>query len=217
MRTRVFLVRHGESEWNQSRRYAGQQDVPLSELGREQAYRLAERLKGEGLSAIYASPLRRARDTAEAIKRLADVPIILEPGLAEISHGLWEGLTTPQVEERFPGEYRQWRSEPHTVVMPQGESLDDVSNRAEVVLTRALQEQQGGKVLLCTHDAVLRVLLIKMLGLTLDHFWKWTFENASLSEIEVRGEVGAESAHLVRLNDTAHLVGIQSEHALQAL
>ena len=217
MTTQMLLVRHGESEWNQSRRYAGQQDVPLSELGREQAYRLAERLKGEGLGAIYASPLRRARDTAEAIGRLAQVPIIIEPGLPEINHGLWEGLTARQVDEKFPHEYRQWRFEPQAVVMPQGESLDDVRKRAHVVLDRVLREQRDAKVLICTHDAVLRVLLLQMLGLTPDHFWKWSFENASLSVIEAHGDVGAEMFHLVRVNDIAHLAGIQSEHALQAL
>jgi phosphoserine phosphatase len=217
MTTQILLVRHGESEWNHSRRYAGQQDVPLSELGKEQADRLAERLKDEGLGAIYASPLRRARDTAEAIGTLAGVPVILEPGLAEINHGLWEGLTARQVDERFPREYRQWRSQPHAIVMPRGESLDEVGKRAELVLARVLLERQGGKALIGTHDAVLRVLLLKLLGMTPDHFWKWSFENASLTVIELRGDGGVETAHLVRLNDTAHLAGIQSEHARQAL
>jgi broad specificity phosphatase PhoE len=217
MTTEVMLVRHGESEWNQSHRYTGQQDVPLSDLGKEQAFRLAERLKDDGLTAIYASPLRRARDTARAIGALAHVPITLEPGLAEINHGAWEGLTAVQVSEKFPAEYHQWRVQPHAVVMPAGESLDDVGKRAAAVWYSALLEQRGGKIVICSHDAVLRVLLLTALGLTLDHFWKWSFENASLSVLHVRGDTGAEIGHLVRLNDTAHLSGVYSEYALQAL
>ena len=89
--------------------------------------------------------------------------------------------------------------------MPAGESLEDVRNRAVAVWDRALLEQRGGKIVICSHDAVLRVLLLTALGLTLDHFWKWSFENASLSVIQVRGDAGAETGHLVRLNDTAHL------------
>jgi alpha-ribazole phosphatase len=217
MTTEVILIRHGESEWNQSHRYTGQKDVALSELGREQAFRLAERLKDDGITAIYASPLRRARDTAEAIGTLARVPIKLEPGLAEIHHGEWEGLTAHQVSEKFPAEYARWRTQPNAVVMPAGESLDDVRKRATAVWDRALLEQSGGKIVICSHDAVLRVLLLAALGLTLDHFWKWSFENASLSVIEARGDEGAETFHLVRLNDTGHLAGIQSAYALQAL
>ena len=217
MTTEVILIRHGESEWNQSHRYTGQQDVPLSDLGREQAFRLAERLKDDGITAIYASPLRRARDTAEAISKLARVPITLEPGLAEINHGAWEGLTAHQVSEKFPSEYARWRTQPHAVVMPAGESLDDVRKRAAAVWDRALVEKRGGKIVICSHDAVLRVLLLAALGLTLDHFWKWSFENASLSVLQVRGDAGVETGHLVRLNDTAHLSGVYSEYALQAL
>jgi alpha-ribazole phosphatase len=217
MTTEVFLIRHGESEWNQSHRYTGQQDVALSELGREQAFRLAKRLKDDGITAIYSSPLRRARDTAEAISRLARVPITLEPGLAEIHHGEWEGLTAHQVSERFPSEYVRWRTQPHAVLMPAGESLDDVGKRAMVVWGRVLLKPRGGKIVICSHDAVLRVLLLAALGLTLDHFWKWSFENASLSVIQVRGDLSAQTCHLMRLNDTAHLAGVYSEYALQAL
>ena len=217
MTTRVFLIRHGESEWNQSHRYTGQRDLPLSNLGREQASRLAERLKDEGLTAIYSSPLRRAYDTAAAIGRLAHLPVIAESGLKEINHGLWEGLTTRQVGEKFPSEYCRWRTQPHTVVMPQGESLADVAERAETVLHRILAEQPGGTVAISSHDAVLRVLLLTALALPLDHFWTWDFENASVSVIEARHDVDAPSFHLTRLNDTVHLSGVHSKYALQAL
>jgi broad specificity phosphatase PhoE len=213
----LFLVRHGESVWNRSRRYAGQQDVALSDLGRQQAFRIAGRLAGESLAAIYASPLRRARETAEIIARHSRQTVIVEPGLAEIDHGLWEGLTTQQVIREFPSHYDRWRSQPHTMVMPQGESLDDLALRALASLQRILAGYPGRNVAICAHDAVLRVLLLGTLGLGLEHFWKWSFENASLTVIQVHKMTDRDGFRLLRLNDTSHLDGVHSEYAAQAL
>ncbi len=217
MTIELLLIRHGESEWNRLGRYAGQRDVPLSDRGKLQAQRLAERLESEPLAAIYTSPLRRARDTARAIAERQRVPVTAEPRLAEIHHGLWEGLTTIQVGAQFPIAYAQWRTEPHRVVMPQGESLADVARRAGQVLTEVLARHGTGKIVLCSHDAVLRVLLLTALGLSLDHFWKWHFANASLTVLETRDDDRASPFHLAGLNATAHLEGIDSEASLQAL
>ncbi len=214
--TQIYLIRHGESEWNRLSRYTGQRDVSLSDLGKEQAQRVAERLKDARLSTIYASPLRRARDTARVIGRLTQAPVILEAGLREIHHGLWEGLTPEQVSERFPEEYALWRTRPHRVKMPHGESLAEVASRAEAVWRRVAVEQSGGNIAICSHDAVLRVILLAALGLTLERFWKWDFENASISVIQARDR-GSADFRLVRLNDTSHLAGIFSDYALQAL
>ena len=213
----LYLIRHGESEWNRLSRYTGKQDIPLSELGREQANRLAERLAAEKLPAIYASPLQRARETANIIGRLTRTRVVIEPGLAEIDHGRWEGLTTPQVIQEFPADHARWRAQPHTVVMPQGESLGDVMRRADASLNRILAEQDRGKIAICSHDAVIRVLLLKTLGLSFEHFWEWSLENASLNIVEQSRDGGHPSWREVRLNDTAHLEGIYSDCALQAL
>lgn len=217
MTTKLLLVRHGESEWNRLGRYAGQRDVPLSDRGKLQAQRLAERLEGEALAAIYTSPLRRARDTARAIAEHQRVPVTAERRLAEIHHGLWEGLTAEQVGARFPTAYAQWRAEPHRVVMPQGESLTDLSRRAEQVLTEVLARHSTGKILLCSHDAVLRVLVLTSLGLSLEHFWEWHFSNASLTVLETRDGDHCLPCRLAGMNATEHLEGIHSEASLQAL
>ncbi len=217
MMTELYLIRHGESEWNRFSRYAGQRDVPLSPLGKEQAQRAAERLEGESLAAIYASPLQRALETANIIARHLGKCVIVEQGLAEINHGLWEGLTTAQVIREYPLDYTRWLSQPHLVAMPQGESLADVARRTEAVLVAILAKHHDGKVAICAHDAVLRVILLKSLGLGLEHFWKWNFENASLSVIQVWQEQETPSFRLARLNDTAHLDGYHSDHAAQAL
>lgn len=214
---KLFLVRHGESEWNRSSRYAGQQDIPLSELGVRQAERVATRLLDVQLTAIYSSPLERARETAAVIHRVTGRPMIVEPNLAEIDHGLWEGLTTSEVRRNFASDYVRWRSQPHTVKMPRGESLADVAERAQMVLRRLTTEQHNGRVAICSHDAVLRVLVLKCLGLPLEHFWKWSFQNASVSVLEASDECSGAPFRLACLNDIAHLGGACSEQTVQAL
>lgn len=213
---RMLLVRHGESEWNRSSRYAGQQDVPLSALGREQARRIARRLAGESITGIYASPLQRARETASIIGQRVNVPVMLEPGFSEIHHGAWEGLTTVEVGSEFPDEYARWRVEPHTVEMPGGETLADVAGRSQATLARIIERQCDGLFVICAHDAILRVLVLRCLGLGLEHFWKWSFENASLSILESCDDE-RQTFRLVCLNDTTHLDGVCSESKLQAL
>lgn len=217
MTTQLFLVRHGESEWNQLSRYAGQRDVPLSALGKQQALRLAGHLDAEVITAIYSGPLQRARDTAAAIGERKHLPVVLEPRLVEINHGLWEGLTMLQVGPRFPIEYVRWRTQPHRAKMPQGESLADVARRAKQVLADILAKHPEGKIILCSHDALLRVLLLTSLGLTLEHFWKWRFANASLSVLEAYPDGDSVAFCLTRLNETIHLKGVHSQDALQAL
>lgn len=215
--TRLFLVRHGESEWNRSSRYAGQQDVPLSELGQRQGERVAQRLAGERPTAIYTSPLERAKETAAIIGQVTGCPVTLEPDLAEINHGLWEGLTASEVRETFGSDYVRWRSQPHTMIMPRGESLAEVEARAQAALHRILAEQPNGRVVVCSHDAVLRVLVLGCLRFPLEHFWCWSFQNASVSILETGDEYASAPFRLVHLNDTAHLGGLCSEQTAQAL
>ena len=214
MKTRIYLVRHVESEWNNSGRYTGQQDVPLSELGRQQAELIAGRLEQEPLTEVYASPLARASATAEAIARRKGLRVCIEPGLAEIHHGAWEGLTAQEVATHFPLEHAEWQTAPHRVSMPQGESLDDVARRAAAVLRHVVEKHKGETIALCSHDAVLRVLILIALGLAFEHFWAWSLENASLSLLESKGD---QRFRLALLNDTTHLLKNRSEYDKQAL
>src|SRR5262245_16454111 len=120
--TRVLLVRHGATVLSAEDRFAGSTDVDLSEEGRRQAQALAERLEGDKLAAVYASPMRRPLVTAAI---LGDphklVPSALD-GLREIGHGVWESLTRREVEERFPADYAAWEQDPFTFAPPEGES-----------------------------------------------------------------------------------------------
>ena len=102
MATFVYLVRHGETVWNAEGRLCGSSDIPLSPIGQQQAQRLAQRLRSVPLAAIYSSPLRRTRQTAETIAALHNLPVHPVPELSEIDYGDWEGMAVDELARRFP-------------------------------------------------------------------------------------------------------------------
>lgn len=211
---KLYLVRHGESAWNQRRVYTGQQDVPLSELGARQAAQLARHLTETPFAEIYASPLKRAYDTALALARLQGKDVTPDARLAEIHHGAWEGNSTSEVRAQFAQEYLAWRTQPHTVQMPEGESLEDVALRVQSFLQDVFAAHTDGNVLIATHDAVLRVIVLQTMLMGLEYFWRWRFDNASLTIIE---RVPDSHFRLALLNDTHHLENARSNSEHHAL
>src|ERR1041385_2108585 len=115
MHCRIFLVRHGATVLTAEDRFAGATDVELSDEGREQVRRLSERLAGEKIKAVYASPLGRTVETAEILAKPHSLPVEKCDGLREISHGRWELMTRREVEERFPEEAAEWEKDPYTL------------------------------------------------------------------------------------------------------
>src|SRR5688500_1465085 len=120
--TRLYLVRHGATQSTEEGRFSGSEGVELSEEGRWQAAQLGERLRSEGITAAYCSPLARAADTARIICQRGQLKAGEREGLREISHGHWEGLTRREVEERFAAEYAAWEEDPFTFAPSGGES-----------------------------------------------------------------------------------------------
>jgi alpha-ribazole phosphatase len=211
---KLYLVRHGESAWNVKHLYTGQTDVPLSQLGEIQAARVAGKLSGLSFDAVYASPLKRAHDTAKPIAAALEMPLRLDARLAEIHHGAWEGNPAAVIREQYADEYLAWRTQPHRVQMPDGESLEDVSNRVQEFLQEVLAEHSDGSVLIVSHDAVLRVIVLQTLLMGLEFFWRWRFDNASLSVVE---RMGDGHFRLALLNEVHHLKGVYTNCDAQAL
>lgn len=199
---KLYLVRHGESAWNVKQLYTGRTDVPLSDLGERQAERLSERLGPWAIAAIYASPLKRAADTARPTAARKKMTLRLDARLKEIHHGAWEGNPANVIREQYADEYLIWRTQPHRLKMPDGESLDDVSVRVASFLQDVLAEHADGNVVVVSHDAVLRVIVMQTLRMGLEHFWRWRFDNAALSMLE-----RLQDGHfrLALLNDARHL------------
>ena len=140
----LILVRHGETAWNREGRVQGSSDIDLSDVGAHHARRLALSLKDHPIRAIYASPLVRARKTAEIINRYHDAPLHLEPGLMEMDQGDFEGLTYTELMARERDFLRSWIADPAFVRMPNGESLAELQARAGAAAAVASTSRQVG-------------------------------------------------------------------------
>jgi len=214
---RLLLARHGETPWNAEGRYQGREDIPLSPKGESQARALGERLRELRIDRAVASPLSRARRTAEfALGPERAAMLTLDEGLLEIAHGSWEGLLAAEIRERDPERLRAWRETPHEVLMPDGgESLPQVAARAWDALLRASDGLGGDDTLLVVaHDAVNRVLLCRVLGLPLAQLWRFRQAPTTLNLLE---GPGPETLEVVRLNDCAHHTPLFGEAVHRAL
>ena len=154
-----YLVRHGESEANAARRFAGRTDSPLTDRGRQQASAVAEALAKVHFDRIVSSPLSRCRDTALVIARRHQLPLDLEPDLVEIDVGEKTGMPFDEVAG-LP----EWRDDGF-IAWPRGETLDQVLSRAHHVITRIAAENAGQRVLIVGHGGVTRILMSHFLGL----------------------------------------------------
>jgi len=162
--TRLYLVRHGATQLTAEDRFSGAVGVELSEEGRQQAARLGERLRNEGMTALYASPLSRTVETARIVAASCALALETRDGLREISHGRWEGLTRREVEARYPDEYAAWEEDPFTFAPEGGESGVAVLARALPVIREIVTRHAGGRVLVVSHKATIRLVLSSLLG-----------------------------------------------------
>lgn len=155
----LYLVRHGETDWNRANQIQGQTDIPLNENGREQARELsrAVRKKGLSLERIYTSRMRRAKETADILAGDFGLEVVILEGIHEINMGEWEGYTWRQVREKFPDEYGKWYLNRRYQIPPGGESYEQLLERVVPAVRQAAG--QSGDSLIVTHSAVIMTLL----------------------------------------------------------
>jgi 2,3-bisphosphoglycerate-dependent phosphoglycerate mutase len=195
------LVRHGQSTWNREHRIQGQLDPPLSEEGRRQAARLAERFAGRRFAGLYASDLKRAFETAEvlgAINGLAPQP---RERLREVFLGDWEGLRTDEIAQRFPDAWAGWVEEPDWDVVPGGEGAAAFDARVSAELDEIVARHAHGDVLVVTHGGVIQVALHRVVGRASRGLFPFKIQNASISMLEKRDG----RTVIAGVNDVAHL------------
>ncbi|HMJ05099.1 MAG TPA: histidine phosphatase family protein [Chthoniobacterales bacterium] len=200
--TRIFLVRHGATMLSAEDRFAGATDVALSDEGREQTKRLAERLRPEKVAAVYASPLGRTVETARILAAPHKLEVGTRDGLREISHGRWEQLTRLEVEQRFPSEAREWERDPYSFAPEGGESGLDVTARALPVLLDLVRQHTAQEILVVSHKATIRLLLSSLLGFDPRRYRdNLDLKPASLTIVDFKDTT---RARLSLFNDTSH-------------
>jgi broad specificity phosphatase PhoE len=207
--TRVYLVRHGATELSAEDRFAGETDVPLSDIGRDQLHRLAKRLAGEPIAAFYASPLGRTLETGRILAEPHGRPVTAKDGLREISHGRWEGRTRADVEKEFPEEYTRWEQDPYSFAPTGGETGLAVTARAMPALLEIVASNAGRQVLVASHKATIRLMIGSLLGFDLRRYRDHLDQSpASLNILDFK-DVG--HARLSLFNDTSHYSPSPSE------
>ena len=196
------MVRHGATTLSAEDRFAGATDVELSDEGREQTRRLAERLRHEEIASVYASPLGRTVETAKILAAPHNLDIQLRDGLREISHGRWEQMTRREVEEKFPDEAAEWEKDPYTFAPVGGESGLAVTARALPVLIELVRKHSGQNILVVSHKATIRLLLSSLLGFDPRRYRDNLDQKpAALNIVDFRD---ATRARLTLFNDTSH-------------
>jgi probable phosphoglycerate mutase len=199
--TEIFLIRHGETLWNQQGRMQGQHDSPLTALGLQQARQLARRLKGVSFAALYSSDLGRAHQTARCIADATGHEIVADSGLRERSFGIFEGLTNHEIEKRYPDLYAPFaKRDPH-FAMPEGESAAQFRARCVSTLERIVQDHAGETLVAVTHGLVLDALYRTACGMTYEVARGFPLLNCSVNTF--RYESGRWTA--VAVCDVTHL------------
>src|SRR5256712_13847188 len=200
--TRVFMVRHGATVLSSEDRFAGATDVELSDVGREQTRRLAERLSHEKIIAVYASPLDRTVETAQILAGPHKLEVQTRDGFREISHGRLEQMTRREVEEKFPEEAAEWEKDPYTFAPLGGESGLAVTARALPALIALVRDHAGQNILVVSHKATIRLLLSSLLGFDPRRYRDNLDQKpAALNVVDFRD---ATRARVTLFNDTSH-------------
>lgn len=198
------MVRHGTTVVGAEDRFAGASDVALSDEGRAQAQRLAERLRDVRIAAVYASPLSRTLETAQILAAPHRLEVQSRDGLREINHGRWEQMTRREVEEKFPDEAAEWEKDPYTFAPLGGESGLAVTARALPVLIEIVREHPDQKILVVSHKATIRLLLSSLLGFDPRRYRDNLDQKpAALNIVDFRDPT---RARLTLFNDTSHYI-----------
>lgn len=163
--TRLVLVRHGESEWHAENRYAGSSDVGLTDLGRRQGHGLADWAREARPDAVWSSPLRRARETAEPSAEVLGAPLRVDERLRELDFGVAEGLTRDEMRRRFPDDLDAFLADPVAGSFPRGEDPHVGVERFTGCLRELAASYAGGRVLVVAHSTVVRLVLCALLGI----------------------------------------------------
>lgn len=208
---KIIFVRHAESVANTRGIYQGQTyDTALTIKGRCQARQVGKTVAGMNVTAIYSSPLTRTKETAEIVARRLGLSVKTDSRLIEISHGKWEGHTKSWVKNHYSRLLRTWEIKPGVVQMPGGENLNQVAIRVKEFLGGL--KKQKGNTLIVTHDIILRIFLVEILGMTVDNIWRIRLDNCGITIVNLEPRL-----EITSLNKNDHLKSLEANLDKQAL
>jgi len=182
--TTIYLIRHGETDWNREQRYQGQQDIPLNSTGIKQAQLIAEKLNGHHFSALYSSDLMRAFQTAQEIAKKVELSITTHPALREINQGEWEGRFIKEVLATSGDEVRAVYQNPYTARKPGGESIAEVAERMYAYLDHLAEKHDQQTIIVVSHGLAIATVLCKDRKLPLEMAIRIIPENTGVEVVQ---------------------------------
>lgn len=189
--TRLYFVRHGQVVGHEERRFNGHTDVDLTSLGRKQMKAVAEDLAGVELEAVYSSDLKRARFGGEALVKSRGLELRIEPAFRELGFGEWEGMSSDEINECYPGEIERRYSDFINYRIPGGETIQEFTDRVGARLWQILTEHKGSAVALVAHSGVNRAILLQALGCGPGLIWRFDQDFGCLNIIDFFGNGAA--------------------------
>jgi len=201
MITTLLVIRHGQTDSNTNGYYMGWSQEDLNQKGYEQVQLLSNRLADEEIDAIYTSPLKRARTTAETVAKPHNLGLTEMDDLIEINLGDWQGLHASEIVKKWPDMWQQSRIDPSVLSWPNGESFAEAVHRSVYAFQSIVTANQGKLVAIVTHDIIVRIMAMHVLGVSYSTYRRMEIGNASFTKIVVTDG----KKQLVTLNDTSHL------------
>ncbi len=203
--TRIYAVRHCETDGNARKIFQGHIDLDINELGVKQLAALGERFKTVKLDKIYTSPLIRAQKTAQAVKGKGAAPIIADEGLIELSGGVYEGMEFSQIGAKYPDFPDIWANHPWDFAPEKGERMTDAYDRIWNIFLRIVKENTGKNIAVITHGGVIRCLLCRLLRNDIKKMNDIPFGcNTAVNLFEIDDNM---NVNVIYFNNSAHLVG----------
>lgn len=202
MKTILYLVRHGETEWNALGKFQGCKDIALSPQGINQAKYVSDRLKGK-FDYIYSSPLKRAYKTASIIGMQSGVKIEVLNDLREIDFGAWEGMTIKEIKDNFPSEFEIWRSDMTEAPLCGGDlSIKNATVRAKDTILNTVKKHEGKRIVMVAHGGIIKAGLIGIFGWNMTMYHRIVLGNTSICQLNFNEKM---QPTILTLNDTTHL------------
>ncbi|MEN3012213.1 histidine phosphatase family protein [Dictyoglomus thermophilum] len=192
----IYLIRHGETDWNKEAKFQGRTDIPLNSKGKNQAELLSKYLAKENFDYIYSSPLKRAIETAIPLSKKLNKEILIRENWIEFDFGEWEGLTVKEVHEKYPIERDLWLYHTEKGKIPKGESFKEAYERLSIEKKYILEHHKNHKIAIFTHGAIIRAALYVFLDLPHLGFGKITISSCSITHFKIKDN----RFILVRLN-----------------
>lgn len=198
---KVYITRHGTTEWNIQRRLQGWKDSNLTEEGVMRAVNLGKRLKDIEFDIMFSSPLNRALETTKLIRGNKNTKIVTHDGLKELGLGIWEGMVLDSIEKEYPKEYHLYRNNPMEYIPIQGETYLDLFNRVEDFLNE-IKAMDVENILVVSHGVTIKAMLKIIKNLSLDEFSELpVYTGTALNIVEVHGD----NFKLISENDISHI------------